>query len=290
MKRFSLFALVCLTAMGIFVASSAAEDESTHQGESAAPPPASLAPLSFGVGEELVFNVMYGFVKAGTATLAIPEMVDSEGRKAYHITSRARSSKGFSMVFEVNDKVDSYWDAAALRSVRFEKHLREGDYKKDEEIRFDYAAGKARYRNGKEVPIESDVQDMLSSLYRVRTLDLEVGRSIFMEAHSDGKNYNLEVRVIAEERVTTPAGTFDCYVVEPLLKGAGLFRHKGSLQIWFAKDGTRMPVLMKTKIPVGSIVAELASYRAGAPADAGTGAIGPTVKASIDPSPAASFR
>jgi len=230
---------------------------------------------AFGAGEELVFNVMYGFVKAGTATLAIPEVVEVDGRRAYHLTSRARSSRGFSMVFEVNDRVDSWWDGECLRSVAFQKHLREGDYRKNEEIRFDYGKRIARYGTGREVTITGDAQDMLSSIYWVRTRDLKVGTSVFMEAHSDGKSYPLEVKVLNEETVTTPAGRFDCYVVEPFLKGSGIFRHQGRLQIWMTRDAPHTPVLMRTKIPVGSIVAELASMRPGASAASGNGCVNP---------------
>src|SRR5262249_27979407 len=193
-----------------------------------------------------------------------------------------RSSKGFSMVFEVNDRVDSWWDQSCLRSVAFEKHLREGDYKKNEAIRFDYDAKRARFGNGRETVITGDAQDMLSSIFWVRTRDLKPAPSVSMKAQGENNSYPLEVKVLNGETVTTPAGTFDCYVVEPFLQGSGIFRHQGRLQIWMTRDAPHTPVLMRTKIAVGSIVAELSSMRPGVSAASGSGCVNPATGAAGD--------
>ena len=46
---------------------------------------------------------------------------------------------------------------------------------------------------------------------------------------------------------------------EPVLVGDGLFKAKGKLTIWVTDDARHMPVKMQSKIPVGSIKAELVS-------------------------------
>ena len=112
-------------------------------------------------------------------------------------------------------------------------------------------------RNDRLVPISVGAQDVLSSLYYVRMMDLTVGRSVFIENHADKKNYPLEIKVLRKERVTVPAGRFNCIVVEPSVRGAGLFSHKGKLTVWLTDDAARVPVLMKTKVVVGSISAVL---------------------------------
>ena len=42
-------------------------------------------------------------------------------------------------------------------------------------------------------------------------------------------------------------------VIEPLLKAGGIFKNKGRLVIWLTDDDRRMPVLMKSKVLIGSI-------------------------------------
>ena len=56
-----------------------------------------------------------------------------------------------------------------------------------------------------------------------------------------------------------PAGKFNCLLIEPFLAGDGLFKASGRLWISVTDDDRKMPVLMKSKILVGSVTAELKS-------------------------------
>jgi len=82
--------------------------------------------------------------------------------------------------------------------------------------------------------------------------------------HASRKSQPLEVKVLGRERVDTPAGTFDCVAIEPLLKAGGIFKNKGRLVIWMTEDERRMPVLMKSKVAIGSISVVLQEARDGA--------------------------
>jgi len=219
---------------------------------------------AFGVGERLEFLVGYGFIKAGTAVMEIPEIVKLGGRKCYYIVSTAKSNKFFSVFFKVDDKVESFMDVHGLYSLRYDKHLREGKFRADISMIFDQENHLAIYNNGKDtIEVAEYAQDVLSAFYFVRTQQLTVGRSIFVDNHTDKKNYPLEVKVLRRERVKVEAGEFDCVVVEPILKTPGIFKQKGSLTIWLTDDEVKMPVLMKSKVIIGSISTELISYQLG---------------------------
>jgi hypothetical protein len=214
--------------------------------------------VPFKVGEKLRFDVRYEFVKAGEATLEIPEITECGDARCYCLVSEAKSTMPFSLFFEVLDRVESLFDVDSLYTHRYTKSLKEGKYEAFEQVDFDQAAHKAMYPNGKVVGIPPRVQDVLSSLYYARTLELEVGKSVFIENHADEKNYPLEVRVLRKEEVEVPAGTYECYVLEPILLASGVFQHKGKLTVWISTDPTRIPVMMKSKIVIGSINAVLA--------------------------------
>ena len=219
---------------------------------------------AFGVGERLEFSVGYGVIKAGTAVMEIPEMVKLNGRKCYHIVSTAKSNKFFSVFFKVDDKVESFMDVHGLYSLRYDKHLREGKFRADISMIFDQKNHLAIYNSGKDTfDVAEYAQDVLSAFYFVRTQELTVGKSIFVENHTDKKNYSLEVRVLRKERRKVEAGEFDCVVVEPILKTPGIFEHKGSLTVWLTDDEVKMPILMKSKVIIGSISTELISYKLG---------------------------
>jgi hypothetical protein len=223
----------------------------------------------FGPGEKLVFSIDYGLINGGEGVLSVVGMVEHEGEMCYHIESTALSNRFFSSFYKVRDKVTSYVDADSLFSRYFNKHLREGDYKKDEEVHFDHVRGKALYSHNREYDIVYGVQDVLSSFYYVRTLDLEVGRDIYLAAHSSKKTYEMRVIVHRREAVKTDLGEFDCFVVQPIMVGEGLFKHEGDLVIYITADERRIPVLMKTKLPVGSIKATLTEFTLAPPAGSG---------------------
>ena len=67
----------------------------------------------------------------------------------------------------------------------------------------------------------SRVHDVLSAFYFVRTLDLEVGRDVFLSAHSSRETYDLRVIVHSREQVETALGSFDCFVIQPVMVGEG---------------------------------------------------------------------
>lgn len=217
----------------------------------------------FGVGERLVFDIKYGFISAGTALIGIPEMVDLGGRDCYRIVSVAESNAFISTFFPVRDVVESLFDARDLHSLRFEKHLREGSFRDHEVVVFDQERHVAIYRERDDerlVSLSLDAQDILTSLYYVRMMDLVVGSPVYIENHADEKNYPLKINVLRKERISVPAGTFDCIVVEPVMRVAGLFRHKGSLTVWLTDDDLHMPVQMRSKVVIGSISAVLSEF------------------------------
>ena len=221
------------------------------------------AAIPFRPGEEFHFAVKFGFIRAGSATMAVkgPETVN--GEPALRLVSTARTSRVFTTFFPVHDRVISLWSPRMKLPLLFERHIREGKYHKDEVVRFDHERGVAIHADGTEMSIPPGTQDVLSAFYLVRTLDLRPGMVLDVPNYSDGKNYPLKVRVLRRETIQVPAGRFSCVVVEPLLKSAGLFKQEGRLTIWISDDARRIPVLMKSKVAVGSIVAELESMRGG---------------------------
>lgn len=223
------------------------------------------APTVFGPGEKMIYSIGYGPVNAGEAILEVVGLTTYQGHTCYQLQSKANSNRFFSSFYKVRDKITSYMDVELLYSRYFHKRLREGDYKKTVEISFDHQGEVANYADGRQFDIMSGIQDVLSSLYFVRSLDLGSGDTYSLLAHSSRKTYDLKVIVHGKEQVTVAAGTFDCYVVEPVLQGEGLFKHEGQITIYVTDDQYRVPVLIKTKVPVGSIDVELKEYHPGTP-------------------------
>lgn len=214
-----------------------------------------VANQAFAPGEQLTFSVEYFGISAGYATLSVHEGRLFHGRPTYHLVAQARTHPAFEWFFKVRDRIESYMDKQGLFSWRYEKHLREGSYKNHSVIAYLQLEQKVSKDNGKQVVDAPPwTQDVLSEFYYFRVLPLNIGETITIPVVADNaKVYELIVKVIKKERITVPAGTFDCIKVEPFLKFEGLFQHKGKMHIWVTDDNRRVPVLIKSQIVIGTI-------------------------------------
>ncbi|MFO7809772.1 MAG: DUF3108 domain-containing protein [Candidatus Delongbacteria bacterium] len=219
-------------------------------------------------GEHFHFEVKYGFLLAGYATIEVYEDNDYNGREIFIFKTTAKSRKAFDWIFKVRDWTKSYFDKKDSKTLRFIKHLREGSYHVDIDIKYDHDEKQAVYfreRKGKKdknavIDIPEGVMDPLSSLFYVRTLDLKVGDEIFIPSTDNMKIYDIKVIVHKIEKIKVEAGRFRCFVVEPVMADGGVFKKDGKVKVWLTADKKKMPVKMETKVYIGSIVAELDWY------------------------------
>jgi hypothetical protein len=218
---------------------------------------------AFGALESLKFSVQYGIIHAGNAWLEIPEVRQFQGHEVYLLRARAESNAFFSRFYKVRERIESYWDRRGLYSRRYVEDRREGKFRQQSDIVFDPVRNEAVYSDGSTFPVPARVQDALSAFYYFRTQALPVGGSIVFHYHASRKSQPLQVKVLGRERIKTPAGTFDCIGIEPILKAGGIFKNSGRLVIWVTDDQRRMPVLMKSKVAIGSISVVLVEARAG---------------------------
>lgn len=235
------------------------------------PPPDQIR-RTFGVGEELTYAVRFGPIRAGTAVLSVVGVEWANGGLCYRLRSTVRSTGVFSKIFHVDDITESWLDARELFSRRYTRNIHEGKYRKIEAVQIDQRRGLAfYYPKGDSVRVEPRAQDVLSVIYLARGLPIDVGEGVIIPGHVGRRNPPVEIRVLKREQVKVPAGRFNCGVVEPLLKEAGLFKQEGRVTLWVSDDADRIPVIVKSRVKVGSITAVLESVKRGTPLAAATG-------------------
>jgi len=226
------------------------------------------------IPEKLVFSLTWTGIKAGTATQEIIDEKDS-----IRVVSTARSADWISVFFPVEDRVESILTKVTPplfglpRNYRIK--TREGNRRKDKEIIFDHDRRKALYIDhlgkGKvEVAIKENTYDIYSSFCYVRTLPLEVGKSVYVSILDNNELWNVEVQVLKKEKLDTILGEVNTILIKPLIKSEGIFERKGEIFIWLTDDARRIPVKMKTKVRIGSVTATLvdANFRNSDPAGA----------------------
>jgi len=215
----------------------------------------------FGVGEKLVYAVKYFNVVAGYGILEIAGIGEIHGRKIYQLRATAKTAPFFETFYRVRDYIESDIDVLGIFSHRYSKKLEEGGYRAFSEIEFDHEKRTAtKTKTGEVYETVPFVQDVLSELYYYRTFDLSPGKNdeVYIDTCADdGKTYQIVVRKLGYEKITTDAGEFDCIKVQPLLKYEGIFRQQGDVYIWMTNDANKIPVLVRANIMIGSIDAIL---------------------------------
>ena len=216
----------------------------------------------FKIPEKFVYDLTWTGISAGTATLELVN--DGEKMK---IVSTARSADWVSVFYTVEDRVESILTKnnpfnSWAQPVNYRIKTREGKHRKNKEVIFDSDKNRVIFidhlkNERKAFDLPSPAFDALSSFYYVRTLKLNVGKTVYVTVFDSKKVWNVEVQVLRKEKVTLSSGTFNTVVIKPLMKSEGIFSRKGDIFIWLTDDPKHIPVKMQTKAAVGSIIATL---------------------------------
>ncbi|MEW6713808.1 MAG: DUF3108 domain-containing protein [Nitrospirota bacterium] len=210
---------------------------------------------------KFVYNIYWSGIKAGEATLSYANTPEG-----ITITSTAQSAPFISIFYKVDDLSQSIL-APDGHPNKYIVKIREGSRKRD---KVTYFSEKSESNTQKviyidklknesvEFNLEKQAFDPLSAAYEISRRKLRTGRSEYIDIFDNKKVYNTEVQVLGKERITTSAGGFDTIVIKPLLKSEGVFLQKGEIYIWLTDDEKRLPVMLKSKVKIGSFTAELA--------------------------------
>ncbi len=220
---------------------------------------------SFKEGEKLVFKVYYNmaslWVGAGYATFNT-KLEEFNNRKVYHIIGDGKTMKSYDWFFKVRDRYETYIDAETLLPVKFVRNVDEGGFKIYNNVSFNQNIGQAVSTNGV-YSVPKCIQDVLSTIYYARNIDYskyKPGDKIPFDMFLDDKVYNLFIRYVGKERITTKYGTFNAIKISPLLIEGTIFKGGEKMMVWVSDDANHIPVRVDSPILVGSIKVDLVGY------------------------------
>jgi Protein of unknown function (DUF3108) len=218
---------------------------------------------SFQVGEQLTYEISWLNITAGTAVMAVSGAGTDGGRPLAKLITTAQSRPAITTFFPVDNRVESIVDPATLLPEHLTFKRREGKKKEDIEYTFHQKEGTVTVVKGgttETLEMPPGTQDVISCLYYARSeLSLQPGSFLTMNVYHDKKNRKVDVHVEEIEIVSGPWGEVETARVLVVRPFQGLFLNKGNIRVWFTNDDRRIPVRMKAKVIIGSIVADLVS-------------------------------
>jgi len=98
------------------------------------------------------------------------------------------------------------------------------------------------------------LQDVLSAIYFIRTVPLEVGKTFEVFIGDGGKVYKIPVKVVERKRMKTILGRVNVLRVNPELFGPErlIDDEKGEFTIWITDDAQHIPVGGRVKTDYGT--------------------------------------
>ena len=228
---------------------------------------APFSPAAYRVGERLTYNVGFSqFISAGHVELFVAAHGTFFNRDGIQLRAHVETTGVINVaLLSLNNDYTTYVDPLTGLPYRAQEVVRQAGRTSEASRDYNQPAGTdaipSRLRTGE----SPGTYDLLSALYRMRSMPLADGDSYFITVVNEGDQYPAEVRVIGRQLVKTNVGSFNTIVTRINVKNSRDY----SIRVYFSDDERHVPVLITAKHPSGEIRAELAgSELAGAAASA----------------------
>jgi hypothetical protein len=233
------------------------------------PVPCKSEEVCFYPGEKITFEVRWSFIVAGEATLEVMPDEYLDGTPALHFVYTAKTTPFIDSFYKVRDRIESWTDTGINHSLLYKKR-HEGKSVKEIIVQFDWNKLEAsQIKNGNmtdTVIIEENTFDPLSVFYAFRVGKPDENNCIKTNLTDGKKIIKSNARMVKKQRITIADKSYDTILVEPEIEGiSGVFKKtkKSKMQIWITDDNQRIPVRIKSRVTVGSFIADLISYSQG---------------------------
>lgn len=215
-------------------------------------------------GEKLVFAGSYNMSGLMTqlAQVTMSTETVSTAKNAYlHLSCELSTYSKWDSFFKIRDIYESYVNPVTLKPSLYKRSIDEGGYTKKEKYVFkgntvnSTVKKRKKPETQKTFTIGGSTQDVISLLYKVRTMDFskfKVGQTQSMMIVFDEKQIPVTLKYMGKETVNAGnLGKKECYKLSIGAKTDAL-RGKDKNLIWLTADAKKVPTLLKFSIPVGT--------------------------------------
>jgi hypothetical protein len=231
--------------------------------------PAGGAAGVFLPGEELVYNVRYGFIDLGQVRIVTGDRVKVDGHTAFNGEASIQSYKGVPFV-DLHALYYSVMDSTGF-SHRFVGKTREDGIWSYSRYLFQYDQNRVVMELGTDgeaveerdtLSLETRYNDGLSLFFHARDL-LFSGKQVNIPTFVREKkgntfiDFNGNRRSVETDFIDYPV---DAVGFEGNAGFVGVFGLTGDFEGWFSNDGARVPIMARMKVIIGSVTIELVKW------------------------------
>lgn len=243
---------------------------------------AQASQFPFAVGERLDYAVSWWGIDVGDVRIEVARLIEWKGLRLAHVVATARTNEFFSLLYNVDDRSESWIDIDALRTVRTATLTRHAEKETWEEVEFDWKTHlvhvveeKRHATRIKQATLDTGpfLYDTFDALYALRSLPWGDGLGVDMPIYASRKIYGLHVDGGRTEKVDDPVlGEIEALVLRPYDSIDGKPADDGAGEVWVQASPPHVPFRLRgwfrtvgERLRVGGVRVDLAAYRGAAP-------------------------
>ncbi|MPQ45438.1 DUF3108 domain-containing protein [Marinifilum sp. N1E240] len=224
---------------------------------------AELPIKSSNKGEHLKYVIHYGIIRGGKASLKLKTETHNN-QEVFHATLTGKTVGFFNSLYKVKDSYQSYFKKETLLPYKAIRDIREGSYKRYNEVTFDREKNEITSQRTGTKPVPEGIHDILSAFYYARAYyfnkDLVEGQVIKIQTYFADEEFLLQFRFMGYETIKSKIGDIKCYKFIPIVETGRAFKDEDDMKIWVSADANKIPVRVQFDLFLGSLRCDLTNF------------------------------
>jgi uncharacterized protein DUF3108 len=213
-------------------------------------------------GEVLEFTANVGELsKVASLKLQVASRTDFLGKPSWHLQAFAHTMNPLRIVFELDDRFDSYSDVSSLTSMQYEMHLSERGNKVDSVQRMTVTGKEPASPGASQTHVLPGTRDPLGMVQFLRTVDWSKSPEVHGPVYDGHKLYEVRARLRGAQSVTVAAGTFNASKIDIRVFDNDVEMKDAKFTLYLSTDAARNPVLLEAVMPFATARVELTKSR-----------------------------
>lgn len=224
---------------------------------------------------KVYYNWHFIWLNAGEVTFST-QKTGHNNQQLFKLQAIGKTIGNYDHFFFVRDTFISVTDTLTLQPHTFYQSNYEGKKIVRNTYHFDHGkqriSGTEYIKDGRtiksnkkiDIPWDGNSFDVMTMVYKARNINFsqcQVGDKIPISMIINAQVYNLYIRYLGRETITTKHGqTYQCQKFSPLLVEGTIFAGGEDMTVWVTDDEWHVPVVVEAKILIGSVKAILDKY------------------------------
>ncbi len=241
---------------------SSAEEPATSSPGKPSGPAAKKTPIepafSPQAGEVLQFSASLAKVSnVASLRLEVVDKKEMNGKPEWHFQATAKTQNAMRLIFELDDRFDSFSEGNSYTGVQYEMHLSERGQKVQSIQRFTTTGKEAPPPGASAAVVLPGTRDPLGMMQYLRSVNWDKTTQVKSPVFDGRKLYDVRAKLIGTSEVVVPAGRYTTATIEISVFDNGVEMKDARFTLYLANDAAHTPVLLQAVLPFAEARVEL---------------------------------